>query len=133
MLIKGYWQTRRVTIDHKTLTPDRSQQAYNHSPDGFSWGYYGSGPAQLALAILLEATDKQTALHLYQDFKEEIIAPLEKDKDFVISLNVGFWIKEKIGQENLEICPSCGRLGKKDIIQDLGECLGCDHLRSDVS
>ena len=26
----------------------------NHSPDGFEWGYYGSGPAQLALALLCD-------------------------------------------------------------------------------
>lgn len=26
----------------------------NHSPTGFSWGYNGSGPAQLALAILCD-------------------------------------------------------------------------------
>jgi hypothetical protein len=27
---------------------------YNHSPNGFEWGYSGSGPAQLALAILAD-------------------------------------------------------------------------------
>jgi hypothetical protein len=27
---------------------------YNHSPTGFAWGYGGSGPAQLALAILAD-------------------------------------------------------------------------------
>jgi uncharacterized protein (DUF2249 family) len=27
---------------------------YNHSPNGFEWGYGGSGPAQLALAILAD-------------------------------------------------------------------------------
>lgn len=27
---------------------------YNHSPTGFEWGYSGSGPAQLALAILAD-------------------------------------------------------------------------------
>ncbi len=27
----------------------------NHSPDGFAWGYPGSGPARLALAILCDA------------------------------------------------------------------------------
>ena len=26
----------------------------NHSPDGFEWGYGGSGPSQLALAILAD-------------------------------------------------------------------------------
>ena len=29
-------------------------QVVNHSPDGFEWGYTGSGPAQLALAILCD-------------------------------------------------------------------------------
>ena len=28
----------------------------NHSPTGFEWGYNGSGPAQLALALLADAT-----------------------------------------------------------------------------
>src|SRR5262245_22144387 len=27
----------------------------NHSPTGFEWGYGGSGPAQLALALLVDA------------------------------------------------------------------------------
>ena len=30
------------------------QDLYNHSPDGFSWGYHGSGCAQLALALLAD-------------------------------------------------------------------------------
>jgi uncharacterized protein DUF6166 len=30
---------------------------YNHSPDGFSWGYAGSGPTQLALAMLMEVLE----------------------------------------------------------------------------
>lgn len=30
------------------------QEIRNHSPDGFNWGYAGSGPAQLALAILAD-------------------------------------------------------------------------------
>ena len=42
----------------------------NHSPTGFAWGYGGSGPAQLALAILMDATGEQTlALRHYQEFK----------------------------------------------------------------
>ena len=27
---------------------------FSHSPSGFEWGYLGSGPAQLALAILCD-------------------------------------------------------------------------------
>jgi hypothetical protein len=41
-----------------------------HSPTGFSWGYGGSGPAQLALALLTDAlADKEQALRHYQTFK----------------------------------------------------------------
>lgn len=50
----------------------------NHSPDGFAWGYSGSGPAQLALALLVSAlNDKERALRLYQMFKSEFVAKLE--------------------------------------------------------
>jgi len=52
------------------LLPDRSQRIRNHSPDGFQWGYGGSGPAQLALALLLDATnDEDLAQDWYQTFK----------------------------------------------------------------
>jgi len=39
-----------VTVDGLTLNP--RTDLMNHSPDGLEWGYQGSGPAQLALAIL---------------------------------------------------------------------------------
>ncbi len=35
------------------LSPEPSQEIINHSPDGFNWGYGGSGPAQLALGFYL--------------------------------------------------------------------------------
>ena len=42
----------------------------NHSPDGFAWGYGGSGPAQLALALLADALgDDAEALRLHMRFK----------------------------------------------------------------
>ena len=37
------------------------------------WGYRGTGPAQLALAILLAVTDRVTAVAHYQRFKESIV------------------------------------------------------------
>lgn len=47
----------------------------NHSPTGVSWGYAGSGPAQLALALLADATgDDEIALQLYQEFKHRVVA-----------------------------------------------------------
>jgi hypothetical protein len=34
----------------------------NHSPDGFNWGYKGSGPAQLSLALLADAIPNDVEL-----------------------------------------------------------------------
>ncbi len=47
----------------------------NHSPTGFCWGYNGSGPAQLALALLIDCLgDIEQAKKYYQQFKNDVIA-----------------------------------------------------------
>ena len=86
MKIKGDWKTRRVWISGKELLPGRSQKIVNHSPDGFNWGYGGSGPAQLALAILLRCLSKREALSRYQQFKWDVIAKLPQS-DFEIEVD----------------------------------------------
>jgi hypothetical protein len=48
----------------------------NHSPDGFEWGYGGSGPAQLALALLADVVVGERALRSYQDFKFMVVGKL---------------------------------------------------------
>lgn len=53
---------------------------FNHSPTGFEWGYGGSGPAQLALAMCADCIqDDERALRVYQYFKDSVIAPLDDD------------------------------------------------------
>ena len=89
----------KVYISGKLLSPKRSQRVYNHSPDGFSWAYSGSGPAQLALGILLEFLPKEEAKRYYQKFKSDIIAGLPKG-DFEMSIDlVNKWIKENCFKE----------------------------------
>lgn len=57
------------------IRPERSQKLRTHSPDGFEFGYSGSGPSQLALAILLDALDNDlAALDNYQAFKVAFVA-----------------------------------------------------------
>lgn len=52
----------------------------NHSPTGFQSGYNGSGPAQLALALLADALgDSERALDGYQDIKFKLISRLPGD------------------------------------------------------
>ena len=63
-----------VTKDGKPLSPAPSQKLFNHSPDGFQWGYGGSGPAQLALALLLDVTDDpELSVRLHQTFKRHFV------------------------------------------------------------
>ncbi len=58
----------------------------NHSPDGFALGYAGSGPAQLALAILCDALgDDERATRLYQRFKDAVIAGLDRDGPWILA------------------------------------------------
>ena len=71
-------------LDGVLLTPEASQAIWNHSPDGFSHGYGGSGPSQLALAITLEITGKSDG---YQQFKWDLIAGLPEGKDFEIEFD----------------------------------------------
>ena len=64
-----------VTVDGRRLNP--RHDLWNHSPTGFEWGYGGSGPAQLALAILADhCHNDEQALNWYQRFKWAVISQL---------------------------------------------------------
>lgn len=68
-----------VTVDGELL--DLRLDLHNHSPTGFEWGYPGSGPAQLALAILADhLRDDEQAMNLHQRFKWAVVAELPKQK-----------------------------------------------------
>lgn len=49
------------------------------SPSGFEWGYGGSGPPQLAIAILAHAYGEEFAGNHYQQFKQEVVSELPDD------------------------------------------------------
>ena len=66
--------TRGRSKDLRELDKAASLAVVNHSPDGFNWGYSGSGAAQTALAILLDALSPlwtPLAVRLHQPFKFE--------------------------------------------------------------
>ena len=67
--------TRITTLNPRT-------DLWNHSPDGFQWGYGGSGPAQLALALLADAIgNDQEAVRLHQRFKWEWVSGFGRSWD----------------------------------------------------
>src|SRR6266536_3514675 len=62
------------------------QDIVNHSPTGIAWGYGGSGPAQCALAILIDYLgDEERARALYQDFKFKVVARFPRDSEWTLS------------------------------------------------
>lgn len=87
--LKGNWKSKKVWLNGQELDPAPSQKVRNHSPDGFNWGYEGSGPAQLALAICmaLYGKEKGSLPSCYQHFKWDHIGKLPQS-DFEETLNV---------------------------------------------
>ena len=77
----------RVWIESQPGTgemPERSELPLHfdvraHSPTGFAWGYGGSGPAQLALALLVDALGERE--------KSEIAIRLDFDGRHIGVLN----------------------------------------------
>ena len=64
-----------------------------HSPTGFEWGYGGSGPADLALNILLAATgDRDFAAKNHQAFKWKFVAALPPEGGVIRGSDVEEWI-----------------------------------------
>ena len=49
----------------------------NRSSSGFAWGYQGAGPAQSALAILVESVGEELAIRYHMEFKTFVIAQLQ--------------------------------------------------------
>ena len=82
-----------ITVDGAPLDWRSSLAVRNHSPTGPAWGYGGSGPAQLALAILLAVTDAATAERFYQKFKWSVIAPIETDRWTLDASDVLGWLE----------------------------------------
>ena len=94
-LIQGdYLADRTVWFDNEILDPEPSKAVHNHSPDNFNWGYSGSAPSQLALAICLKCFPKELALELYQDFKAEFVAIQKQGEDFTFTFNPEKWYSQ---------------------------------------
>ena len=74
----------------------------DHSPTGFAWGYEGSGPAQLAWALLYNVTgNEKRANTYYQKFKREKIAPLSIKKDWELtSEEITEWLTKETTNGN---------------------------------
>ena len=66
-----------------------SSDGPRHSPGGFSWGYRGSGPAQLAFEMLrIVSGGRKPAPRLYQRFKERHLAVIPMKEGWRLTFDV---------------------------------------------
>jgi hypothetical protein len=79
----------------------------NHSPTGFEWGYAGSGPAQLALALAASRLPEEEARAIYQRLKGRLVARLPATWHL----------------EGAELDQLLAALLSADIADDLAQCL----------
>jgi hypothetical protein len=68
-----------------------------HSPSGYEWGYAGSGPADLALNILMMFVDPDEAERLHQEFKQAFIATLPEEGGVIKREDIEHWIAAHTG------------------------------------
>jgi Family of unknown function (DUF6166) len=75
-----------VLVNGRELPLEPSLAVVRHSPTGFNWGYSGSGPRQLALAILLDYyQDRDKALRLSGEFNQHVVSRWEPGKNWTIT------------------------------------------------
>lgn len=67
---------------------------WNHSPAGFEWSYGGSGPAQLALALLADAVGADLAVPLHQDFKWRFVGRFPREGFEMTADEIRRWAEE---------------------------------------
>jgi hypothetical protein len=93
-IVPGYKAV--VYVDDKILDVESSRQIRDYAPD-IEFGYFGSGPSQLALAILYDVTGNKDISLLYcQDFKRDYIAQFDQDGFILLESQVKSWIEERL-------------------------------------
>lgn len=91
----------KVSVDGNPVQLKPSLKLFNHSPNGFEIGYGGSGPAQLALAILMMFVNDNDAVRLHQQFKWQVLSKVEYfETDLgAIEIDIPRWIQENVADD----------------------------------
>lgn len=73
---------QKIMVGRMVRTQDEDyplRHIESHSPDGFNWGYGGSGPSDTALSILTDCLGERKARILYPQFKWDFVAGWGKE------------------------------------------------------
>ena len=83
-----------VTVNGEPL--DCRYDLLSASPAGFQFGHGGSGPAQLAIAMLADALGDEFACEHYQQFKREVVSKLPEQGWTLTKQDLNAWRREVI-------------------------------------
>lgn len=100
-LYRGVRQEREavVYVDNVKLDIEPSRKL-RPSDATYEWGYLGSGPQQLAIAILLDATGSEsTTLAHYTAFKYDFIGPAEFQGFTILESQIHDWLKKQVNEQ----------------------------------
>jgi len=76
-----------VVIEYSDGTTEPLPHLVKHSPDGFAWGYGGSGPSDLARSIVgWVLSTKDPHPRVYQAVKAELVAGADQNKPFLVGM-----------------------------------------------
>lgn len=104
--VGGMGEPDRVTIEDAAGSRPLPHLV-RHSPDGFAWGYSGSGPEDLALSLLAHATaDVGLATALHQEFAHDVIAGLPRSDGWTLPAEqVTGWARARASALDLHPMP----------------------------
>ncbi len=90
-----------VTVDGVPLNPRRDLRDFH--AESFEWGYTGSGPHQLAFAILAEHMGPEGALENYRRFTVDVIAEIEGEEWRLTTHEVANRLRHDIVQVDMDL------------------------------
>lgn len=95
-IYEGIAVTGKVYVEPKDGQRYELEHHVQHSPTGFSWGYCGSGCAELARCILWDYLGREPEPVLYQKFKVDYISHFRIDQNWIFgSESIQMWLEDE--------------------------------------
>lgn len=73
----------------------------HHSPDGWEWGFVGSGAAELARDLLFDHLDCEPPPALYHLFLHQIVAALPFEGWEITTVQLSQWLGDRLGSNEV--------------------------------
>jgi DNA-binding transcriptional regulator YiaG len=112
-------------VTYKEVELSTHLSLFNHSRDGFDWGYMGSGPLQLSFCILYEVAGEEIAKRYKTEYAKEVISKITSKDWNIEAKDVKSWVGQQKEQEQEVSTQKETKVKKvsnvvKDVCKELG-------------